>query len=384
MSTTIAPNAILSAVRELAPAILARAADIEKARRLPPDLVASLRTAGVFRMFTPARFGGCAIDIPSSIEILTELAIADGATGWTVMIGCHAPILFSRLAPSTFEALYANGPDLIAAGSTLPKGTAEPVDGGYRVSGGWPCASGCEHADWIYAVCAVKQSAGPTAAPPQLQFISLPAREWRILDTWHSAGLRGTGSHDISLSDAYVPTRQAADFFAPGMTDPRDAHLYMAFHQTVLHLGAIAVGIAEGALAEMTALGQAGRRRVYARHDLADTGVFQHHVGRAEADVHAARAYLRAVATELWAHTLARNIDATLATRVMQATTWIAETCARAVDACFRACGASVIYESSPLQRRLRDIHTLGQHIMAQEGAFALAGAQRLGRAPAP
>jgi alkylation response protein AidB-like acyl-CoA dehydrogenase len=399
-----AAERLLSAVKKLAPDVTRRAEEIEHARRLPRDLVETLRNIGVFRMLVPERYGGSAIDVPSSIDILVELAAADGATGWTAMIGCHAPLMFSLFPQQTFSAIYASGPDVIAAGSSAPRGVAEPVEGGYRASGRWTFASGCEHADWIFGVCAVRDRAGGAAgthasagvppsppagmppsssqaAMPALRFIVASASQWQVVDTWHSAGLRGSGSHDITLAETYLPDHRTVSFAAPAAWDVREPNLYMTHHQMYLHLCAVAVGIAHGALADLVALAQTGKRRLYARQELADTPLFQHRLGHAEIEVAAAATLMRDLAQRLWQQTINRNIDASFAARIPQASAWIVEVCARAVDACFRAAGASAVYESSPLQRRLRDIHTLTQHTLVQEAAFAMAGAKRLGRA---
>jgi alkylation response protein AidB-like acyl-CoA dehydrogenase len=332
-------------------------------------------------MLVPESLGGAAVDVPSSIEILMALAVADGATAWCAMIGCHAPLMFSVFPLATLQEIYANGPDVIAGGSTAPKGSATRVEGGYRVSGRWPYASGCNHADWMFGVC-VEAGSGPPgqATSTLLRFVVLPGSDWQIVDTWRSAGLRGTGSHDISLSEVFVPLHRTAVFGVPGPAQQREPGLYMSHHQVYLQLCAVAVGISMGALSDLGSVAEHGARRLWARQDLADTPLFQHRLGHADVEVQAAYAYLRDLARTLWTQTGELKVDPSLAARIPPAATWIVETCLHAVDSCFRAAGASAVYDSSPLQRRLRDIHTLAQHILVQEASFGLAGAQRIGK----
>ena len=113
---------LLGAVRDLAPSVIARSAEIDAARRLPLDLLGQLTAAGCFRMFVPKSHGGLDIDVPASMEIIETLASADGSTGWVVMIGCETPMFLALLSRKHFDDLYANGPDVIIAGGFAPRG----------------------------------------------------------------------------------------------------------------------------------------------------------------------------------------------------------------------------------------------------------------------
>jgi alkylation response protein AidB-like acyl-CoA dehydrogenase len=374
---------ILSAVRDLAPKIAAHASEIESARRLPMDLLSELRSIGLFRMLVPRSHGGLEIDFPPSVEILSELAAADGATGWSVMIGCEAPQLFALLPRSTFDQIYAAGPDVICAGAFAPQGSATVVDGGYRVNGRWAFASGCQHAGWLFGNCVVMKDGSPLPGPiegsPRTRCAVMPASKWQILDTWHTAGMRGTGSNDITVNDAFVAEEWTFDLFfgPPCIPGPLFAASILQFS---LHIGAVALGIAEAAFRDLLTLAGTNKRRLYARASLADSPLFQYRIGHAEADLYAARASLHARVESFWAQALSGTATFAMSTQVLQTVAWVVETAARVVDTCYTAGGGSALYDSSPLQRRLRDIHTLTQHASAQESMFTNAGAQRLGR----
>lgn len=382
---TTAAEQILADVRDFAPGLSARAAEIEGGRRLPPDLVSALRALGVFRMLVPRSHAGLEIDFPTSLDVLSELGAADGATAWTVMIGCETPQLFALLPRATFDAIYDSGPDVICAGAFAPQGTAELIGDAYAAGGRWGFASGCQHAEWLFGNCVLVRQGealpGPAEGTPLLRCMVLPAARWEIIDTWNTAGLRGTGSHDIALREAQVPSAQSFDLFA-GQANLPGPHFAAPLLQFSLHIGAVALGIAEGAVRDLSTFAVAGKRRLYARTSLADTSLFQYRLGHAEADVLAARAFLRARADSYWAQAQAGCLDAALRTQVLQTVAWVVETCARAVDAAYTAGGGSALYDASPLQRRLRDIHTLTQHASVQENVFASAGAERLGRPP--
>jgi indole-3-acetate monooxygenase len=373
---------ILSAVREVAPTIAERAPEIESARTLPLDLVHKFTSIGLFRMLVARIHGGLEIEFPPTIDILAELAAADGSVGWTVMIGCETPQILCLLPRASFDQIYSSGPDVICGGTFAPQGTAAIASGGYQVSGRWGFASGCRHAQWLFANCIVTRDGKPEMSPaggmPVTRCAVAPASNWTIHDTWHTSGMRGTGSNDISI-DAEIDEEWTFDLFGGQPSVPGPLFVGSIF-QASLHIGAVALGIAEGALRDVVRFAGTNKRRLYSAQSLADSQLFQYRLGHAQADTQAARAVLHERAESYWAHAQAGAIPPELRTNILQTTAWVVETSARVVDTCYTAAGGSAIYQSSPLQRRLRDIHTLTQHASTQESVFATAGAELLNR----
>ncbi|MEV4665163.1 acyl-CoA dehydrogenase family protein [Micromonospora echinofusca] len=375
---------LMGSVEALLPEVSRRAGEIEAARGLPADLLDSLRAAGCFRMFVPLGHGGHDADLRTGLRVLEALARADGSTGWTVMIGAETPHLLAMLSRDRFDKAYADGPDVVVGGGFAPQGHAEQVDGGFRVTGRWAFASGARHADWIFGNCVLTEGGaplpGPAGAPPPVRSMLFPASRVTVHDTWHVLGLRGTGSHDVEVADAFCPVEESFDLFTGVPCVPGPGFVAPLVH-FVLHLGAVAVGIAQGALDDMVALLEGGRQRLYARQSLADSPAFRLQLGRADLDVRAARALLRDLADDLWAAcaTDPAAIPA-LHPRISAALPWVTERAAAAVDTCYRAAGGGAARDSSPLQRRFRDIHTFSQHAAAAEGWLANNGARVLGR----
>jgi alkylation response protein AidB-like acyl-CoA dehydrogenase len=372
--TIVEQQATLDAVRTLVPAITARVDEIETARTLPRDLVDDLVSAGCFRALVPRSHGGDELAFVDALAVIEELARADGSVGWTVMIGAAAPALLGHLPAASFDAVYASGPDVITAGTFNPTGTATPADGGFRASGRWSFASGCRHAHWFLAHCVVDDG-----RMPPLRMMVLPPADVEIADTWSTMGMRGTGSHDFTADGVFVSGRSSFSIFERPELDftllriPELCLSTMAF-------GSVAVGIAAGAIDEIVALAS-GKVPMFAETTLAANPLFRNQLGRAGAALRAARDTLRNTAAEAWTMALAgAEFDDETRARIRSTATWVVETAAGVVDTTYRAGGGTALYNSSPLQRRLRDIHTLTQHFGVKLDTYTLAGAVLAGQ----
>ncbi len=376
---------VLDNLRALAPEIRDRAAETEAARRIPPDLIGKLRDAGVFRMYTPKSHGGLELDFSDGLEVIAATARADGAAGWTVMIGSATALLFSRLPRQTFELIYQGGPDLIQAGlAGAPRGRAEVVESGFRVSGTWPFSSGCQHADWIIGACVVTREGQPVpgpieCGPPQTRIVVLPADAWTVEDTWSVSGLKGTGSHSTVLEDAFVPDAQTFELGGPSCLE---GPLYAGIGPWIpLMHAAFAVGLAEGAVDDLAAMAGTGRQQLFARTSMQESPVFQYEVGRLDADLAAIRALLKTRAEGHWARArTARLGEPEVMGESLQAGVWITATAVAIASGCYTLGGGGALYDASPLQRRMRDMHAAAQHALVQQQNYQGLGAARLGR----
>src|SRR5215470_16928322 len=386
--SSLTAKSLLRAIQEFGPAITMRALEIETSRRIPADIVDVLKRAGIFRMFVPRSYGGLELDLPEGLEILVELSKIDGSVGWNAMTSSSGSLFAPYLPQQTYETIYRNGPDVIFAGATQPAGTVEEAGAGGRlVSGRWPFASGCQYADWIAGFCVLTSDGKPLlneAGRPQIQAAWLPAREWQIEDTWHVAGLRGTGSHHVVLKDKLVPVSNFSDLErgAPFLSGP----LYAALPQflSLLH-AASALGMAEAVVSNLIELASTGRRQVRSPVPMRDSEIFKFELGRVVADLRAARALFEAQSASHWHHAVAGTLKGeALLAQGSQAAAWTTTTCVRVADACFALAGGSAVYENSPLQRRLRDLHVAGQHARLQQRHYVSAGQQLLARGEVP
>jgi len=372
---------LLAAIHDLAPRLAARAAEIESGRRIPADIIDRLRKMGLFRSLVPRSHGGLELSVPEVLPLIEALAAADSSVGWVSMIGTGAQMFFTRAPRSVFDEIFVAGTDVLVAGSGTPAGRGERVRGGYRVSGRWPFASGCQNAQWLLGHFVVHEDGAPVMADgrPLMRAVALPAERWRIDETWQASGLTGTGSHHIILDDVSITEAESFDLLhGPSCVPGRFETPFMAFIGSV-HM-ALAAGIAAGAMADLAALAGGGRRQLFATADLRDSPIFQHEFGRLGAALRAVRALVQVQAENQWQRAMAGTLDGTTDfAESLRASAWIHATCADIVSGCYTLGGASVVFNASPLQRRLRDIHAARQHIFAQERFYARAGAHALG-----
>jgi alkylation response protein AidB-like acyl-CoA dehydrogenase len=354
-----------------------RTDEIEAQRQIPPDMIEALRSIGIFRMFVPRQYGGFELDFPSALEAFSRLGKIDGSVGWTAMIGAGAALIAPALSKEFYNRIYGAGPDVIIAGSAFAAGHAEPVTGGWRVTGRWPFASGCLHAEWILGLCVINENGVPNLEPtsgvPLVRGFFLPAREWHIEDNWYVVGLKGTGSNHVALDDAFVP---ASNFFDLGGQPCLPGPLYSAVPQLIplLH-AANNIGIAEGSLEDLIGFATTGHQQQRATTSMRVSELFQAELGGIHADLTAARAFLRVQTASHWNHALAGTLkEKNLLIESSQMATWVTNICIRAADACYALGGSNAIYDTSPLQRRMRDLHAAAQHAAVQKRNFISGG----------
>jgi indole-3-acetate monooxygenase len=252
------------------------------------------------------------------------------------------------------------------------------------VTGRWPFASGCLHSQWLVGQCLITENGRPRPGPvpdlPDTRLIMFRADQAKVIDTWHVVGLRGTGSHDIAVEKLRVGVDDSLDAFfgKPCIEGP----LYIApVPQFGLHVAAVGVGIAQHALDDIITLARGQKRRLFAQTAMADTPVFQHDLARNVASLAAARALLKSAAEFFWS-VLSTGRPPTMGERCQANAnaSWVATTAASVVSFCYSAAGGTAVYDSSSLQRHLRDIHTLTQHISVADGWLTRAGATLLGK----
>ncbi|WP_199439704.1 acyl-CoA dehydrogenase family protein [Umezawaea beigongshangensis] len=356
-------------VLELLPTIREHAAGAEAARRLTDEVWDALVGSGVLRALAPARHGGAELDLPAWIDLLQEVSRADGSTGWCVMTTSATSSLAWFLPEDGADEVFGD-PAAVIAGTAAPQGAGEAVDGGHLVHGRWGWGSAVPHATAV--VGGVLLPGGPRLAV-------FRAEDVRVHDTWHAAGLRATGSHEFSVDGVVVPDRRTA--WPPAGRPVVEGALPLFPHFTFLALGvaAVCLGIARRAVDEIAALA-ADKTPAHTTVRLAEQTGAQLDLATAEARLSAAGAFLREETALCWAEAVAgRALPEGRRARLRLACSHAAAESSEVARLAFLTGGGSAVFESSVLQRCLRDAHVAGQHAIVSRRLFEVYAKVALG-----
>jgi len=358
----------LAHVRALAPALKARAAIAERARRIPDESLSELRASGLMRALQPRRVGGSELPWVSLIDIGSGLAAACASTAWNwVNYAVHHWMLAFWPAATQDEIWNADPDMLIASSVVFPAGKATGVPGGYRLSGRWPFSSGVDQSLWNMLGGIVQN--GERAG--EYRIFLLPRADYRIIDNWHVMGLRGTGSNDVEACDAFVPEARTLSVDAtrggahhPGAAVNAGKIFRIPIFATFPYmLTGVALGVAQGAYDDFLA---ATRNRVarYSGKNLADMTAIQVKIAEAAACIDTARTIMRTHCEEAQGFA-ERDEVPELATKVKwrRDGAFSAGLCERAVDVLFKCGGGGALFDDHPLQRAFRDVHAVTAHI---------------------
>jgi alkylation response protein AidB-like acyl-CoA dehydrogenase len=379
--TTGETRSPLDVAQELAPMIRSYADQIEADRELPRALFEALAAAGFFKLLIPRAVGGIEIDLPTYLQVLEALGKADASTGWVVN-QCAVFATYSARMPSDIARLiWTDTPHSIVANTPAPTALAVVVPGGYRVTGRQGFSSGCRHAAWLAARALIQENGQPrlTDGQPEERYLFVPAAEAELLDTWHVRGMRGTGTHDFAVKDVFVPAERTV--LQAGAPLLENGPLYLFPRRLLFASGdaEVALGTARACLDRFFELVGVKTPRTM-QTTLRDQPVIQATVGRSEAQLRSARAYLTEALRDIWTEatsTSAITLDRRAALRL--ATTHAIRLAVEIVDSVYNASGVTAIFEGNPIQRYFQDIHVISQHSQGRLAHYEWIGKYALG-----
>ena len=371
---------ILAHAREMTPAIAARSEEIETLRRLPADLVADLRAAGFFRIGRARAKGGPQMSLMQHLEVIEVLAHADPSVGWCVKIGTDSGLL-AEFLPPTASARLLPDPDMITAGQfTTAHGKLERIEGGYLLTGRFPFGSGVTHADVVMSGRALIENGAPVIGRngiPEGRLAFCRADQVAVEDTWHTHGLRGSGSHHYRAEAVFIPEDQALRI-EDAMFAGREP-LYSSGFNWVTTMAAVPLGTARRALDEARAQVHKRKSGLPPRPQ-AETVQAREAIADAETRWGAAHAFLDRAADEFWAELEAGTPAVETKGRLALATLNSFRMAADVTRQLFDLVGANVIFQGSVLERLARDALTLNQHMIIAQPALETYGAMMLGK----
>jgi 3-hydroxy-9,10-secoandrosta-1,3,5(10)-triene-9,17-dione monooxygenase len=362
---TPAPAELISRARALIPLLAARAAAAERERSIPDDTIADMQSAGLFRVFQPRRWGGYEMDPATYFEI--QLALGEGcmSTAWVYgVVGLH-PWLMGLFDDRAAHDLWGKDNAVLICSSLMPTGTAVPAPGGFRLSGRWKFSSGCGHCGWAYL------GGMPEGEPDERSIFLVPRSDFAIEDTWHVAGLKATGSHDIVVKDAFVPGHRRVRWIdnfngvGPGQAVNRSPLYRWIFGQIFFRgVSTPALGALQGML---DAFLRYGSVRVARGARAVDDPTVQLVVAEVAAAIDEMKTILFRNLRNLGAYAERGEVPP-LAERIAYKfhSALVGERCSMLAARLFKAAGGAGLYADLPFGRILADITAGRQHISNQ------------------
>lgn len=373
---------LLEAVERLRPLLEANRDRHEADRCVSREVYDAMADAGLFAMVAPRAHGGLELPLVEVLEVWEAVGRIDPAAVWNLLMNSTVAAGFAALLPDDSAAeLYRGGPATLA-GALFPPGAAVRVEGGWRVTGRTPFASGCHNAAWV-GVPVVELVDGEPRLDPvtgmPAPFVCVVRREQvEIVENWDTLGMRGTGSHDVAVTDLFVPEAMT---LTPGVPGARratgfDGPLSLVFPlSAMLGEAVVSVAVAASALEDLLVLA-ATKTAAYNTVPLREQQLAQHGAGKAYGRVHAARDTLHAAARAAYDEASATGEPVSWAAkvRVQAAVSFAAEACAEAVRLVADVAGSTSFRRGEPFERHFRDVHTLLQHASKANPRYASAG----------
>lgn len=369
-------NAIVEKAATLKFGIKARAAEIEKARRLPADLAAMLAKAGLFRLAVPREIGGLEADPTTLFRVIETVAEADASVSWCLMIGATSGVSAAYLSTSVAREIFGQ-PESIVGGVYAPMGRAVEDGDDYILNGRWQWASGSINCTWLMGGAVIVADGQPRRLPngaPDARMLLFPAPAAQLIDTWHVSGLCGTGSGEIQVTDVRVPKARSLSLVIDKPVAKGPLYAFPVFGLLALGIAAVLLGNAESSVEELIELA-GGKKPQGSSRVLAERATAQAVLADAVARLRSARAFYYNAVESAWDKAQTEGtMPIDMRANLRLAATHTARTCAAVTRDMYELGGGSSVFLSSPLQRRFRDAYVGIQHMMVAPQTHELTG----------
>jgi 3-hydroxy-9,10-secoandrosta-1,3,5(10)-triene-9,17-dione monooxygenase len=360
--------AMIARAKALIPNLRDRASRTEELRRLPPETERDLHDTGLFRIVQPKRVGGSEFDYVALVDCADALGQADASVGWNFANLASHHWMLGMFDKRAQDLVWKNADALIASSFIFPAGRARKVDGGYVLRGSWPFSSGVDSCEWNMLASVV--SSEDEADGIEYRIFLLNKSDYKIKDTWNATGLRGTGSNDVEVSDAFVaePMTLAVSDLAGGPTpgsavNPNALYELPVFSLFPYVLSGVALGNAQACLDDYVEVAR-HRASTYNRAKLGDLQSTQIKIAEASAKIDAARVIMRSTCIETMADARSGHVPDTAAkTKLRRDGAYSVNLCTEAVSLLFSASGARGLFTTGALQRQFRDAHAINSHL---------------------
>ena len=376
-------DALLAALAAMVPDLRARAAEAEATGRIPDATIAALEAAGAFRAVVPKRYGGMELPYPYVPQIFRILGRGCSSTAWAMGFLSYHNFQFGHFPLAAQDEVWGGRGYTMAPGQVMPSGQARAVDGGYRVSGRWGYATGIRHGDWMLVTAPTDTGDGVR----EMRRFYLPVAEVDVLDTWDVVAMKATGSHDVTVEEAFVPAHRSIlvedmrEMRAEGLRhNPGPLWRMPLLSYMVLACAGPVVGAAEALLELVT---EVMKVKVGAYSGERQQGLVSQNirVARLAMDLDATVRLWEGHIAGLWDEVVAGETPSRERRAEIRAVTaHVVRSCYEIIDELARCVGSRSYYADSPIQRFHRDMSSLSTHALFDyDGLANLYGATRVG-----
>jgi alkylation response protein AidB-like acyl-CoA dehydrogenase len=352
-----------AAVSSILPRLAAATHESDRMRRLSDDAASALRESGLARMITPKQFGGYELSPSAHIRACADIANVCSAASWVLMVCVAHDYIIGRFPEECQREVYEGDADNLIAGSLAPMGSIERVEGGWRLTGRWQFGSGCDHSPWFIVGAKV---ANPGPDDYLIYHVMVPRADMILDDTWHTLGMRGTGSKDLVVNNAFIPEHRAMPTQPTflGLSPHAKAPTYRlsVYSGLPAMLSGSVLGMAEAGL---RAFVQATSTRTTPYGVVkAKNAIMQKRVAESTAEVAAARRLLEDMCDRFDALMAIDQAPMSAQDRIQMRwdAAYVVELSRRAIERLFAAAGAHGLYEGNAVYRAFRDINTACHH----------------------
>ena len=375
----------IEAARALAPLVRREADRMHEERELTPEVANALADARLFHMYLPRSLGGRELSPPEYLPVVEALGYADASTGWCVNQGAVFMTSSAFMDRGAAERIW-NSPRTVIANGPSPTAEARRVANGYRLTGRWSFSSGFPHANWLAGLAVLADEHGERERGGNgelvVRHLIFPKSAATRRDTWHTRGLRATGSYDFEVKELFVPKEYSVWTYGDPVKEPGPLYAYSMVLLFACGFASVALGVARAGLDALIDFA-GGKLPRGDRSRLADKQVIQSQVGKAEMKWRSARYGLHGAVREVWDRVSASGVfEMKDRIALRGAATHAIHLAKETVDIAYEACGSDAIFEHHPIQRRFQDIHAITQHLQGRLAHYETIGQFALGLEP--
>ena len=383
---------ILERIEKIRESLQAAGDEAQELRHLPAWAAKQMGDQGLWRYALPTELGGENLTARQQIEVIEATSAIDGSVGWCTQISSEInALIIRRMEPGLAEKIFNDWDTLVCSGHGPPNGpnpgrNAERDGDGWRLNYQGSFASGCHNANWNFLMG--NMTIDPETGEHAQASFMVPRGEFEICDTWDTAGMRGSGSHDVRMTDCYVPPEHLLPYRSLAPSETWENPTYRNPTHSIYNKAAVALGVCRGAINSFIELAME-KTPWGAGSSLKDQPQIHYRIGEAQATLLSARSFVMETQDRLEDHLgpLPKDggrlaPDWEFYWPALMACAHAAQSCRNIVGILNNTAGTTGSRMDSPLERQLRDAQQAANHALISYRHYEQLGKTFVGYEP--